>query len=450
MHLRSRLLPLLALAAAALLLIDDRTRAYVLTGDSLGFDQRDVRVFDNFTDPPANANTTPDLSFPGYTGAELAIWKACVEWGSELHLEGQGDPHQPGDLGSGGGNFDFSWQGNATDVGGTDDNVHSELSGNGQGVYAFTEVPSSDGWRIRYYSGPWIWRDNPIGGATAMNHADLQGVACHELGHALGLAHSNDPAATMFFAPPNDETFLRSLDPDDVAGLQAIYGARSATKPHVDTYELLGGGALLVRGSAFDASDNEVWFTQAAAGGDGTPVKSSGLASTNGGTEIALALPAGAGPGDLLVKVPGTAHDALSNAFPFDPASEPCFLPKLYGTGKLTSAGTTADIGWTGASSLSTNDFKITLFGAPAGELAILFWGLAPQDRPFHGSRLLVARPLKRGPSVTMSPLTFAQVAIPIDASLLGVTRYYQFWFEDAGDPFGVGTSNALRVTFCP
>ena len=31
-----------------------------------------------------------------------------------------------------------------------------------------------------------------------------------------------------------------------------------------------------------------------------------------------------------------------------------------------------------------------------------------------------------------------------------GTTRYYQLWFLDSGDPFGVGVSNAVSVTFCP
>ena len=62
MNLRSKILFAPTLALAALLLADVRTRAFVLTGDSLGLDQRDVRVFNNFTDAGANANTTPDPS----------------------------------------------------------------------------------------------------------------------------------------------------------------------------------------------------------------------------------------------------------------------------------------------------------------------------------------------------------------------------------------------------
>ena len=60
----------------------------------------------------------------------------------------------------------------------------------GSGVLAFTEAPGSDGWRIRYYSF-WLWVDGPGDGFTgANNRTDIQGIACHEYGHALGMGHS--------------------------------------------------------------------------------------------------------------------------------------------------------------------------------------------------------------------------------------------------------------------
>ena len=64
----------------------------------------------------------------------------------------------------------------------------------------------------------------------------LDEVALHELGHALGLAHSADPNAVMYpSVGPNNQT----LDASDVAGIQALYGApASSPAPATDTLTL--------------------------------------------------------------------------------------------------------------------------------------------------------------------------------------------------------------------
>jgi hypothetical protein len=56
----------------------------------------------------------------------------------------------------------------------------------------------------------------PVGGF------DLVTVAAHGFGHALGLAHSDDPAALMypFYSGPH-----RHLGADDSLGIQTIYGS---------------------------------------------------------------------------------------------------------------------------------------------------------------------------------------------------------------------------------
>ena len=58
--------PRLALAAtcgAAALLLPPEVVAFSTTGSTLAFDQRDVRVFNNFADPEANDNVTPHPSW---------------------------------------------------------------------------------------------------------------------------------------------------------------------------------------------------------------------------------------------------------------------------------------------------------------------------------------------------------------------------------------------------
>jgi hypothetical protein len=59
-------------------------------------------------------------------------------------------------------------------------------------------------------------------------NVDLLTVAAHEIGHTLGLAHSNDPSALMF---PSYSGPHRSLAQDDISGVQSIYGAGNAPDP---------------------------------------------------------------------------------------------------------------------------------------------------------------------------------------------------------------------------
>lgn len=59
--------------------------------------------------------------------------------------------------------------------------------------------------------------------------ADARGVLTHELGHALGLGHASDPAATMF-ASRADTIAWRSLEKDDVDGVCALYPGAGAAR----------------------------------------------------------------------------------------------------------------------------------------------------------------------------------------------------------------------------
>jgi len=75
--------------------------------------------------------------------------------------------------------------------------------------------------------GPWagslhfdefeMWKDQPGGEGIR-----LYNVVLHEIGHLLGLAHSQDPQAIMYAYYGEDRNDLKA---DDIAGIQALYGA---------------------------------------------------------------------------------------------------------------------------------------------------------------------------------------------------------------------------------
>jgi hypothetical protein len=416
----------------------------------LDLNQRDFRVYNNFSDPEANNNQSSDLAFPGATGAPLAIWKAYVEWGSELHGNGSGDPTQPLGLGSGGANFDPTWQGYADSPGDTDSNIVSELDAFGGGVLAFTELPISDGWRIRFYADPVVWHDGPQSPPNIDGHRDLQGVAAHEFGHALGLGHTSVLGATMFASSSVEETTLRSIEVDDQLGIQALYGVASGLKPHIDTYELLGAGSLTLIGSGFAPTNNTVWFTRATGVSDGVPVQVTGLPSTSGGTQINCTIPPDAGQGDVLVKLPGSAHADLSNAFPFDPNLQHCADVVTYGVAKTTSQLAVPNLYAASWPSATLNDFRVGTYGGIPNALGILFSGPAAQDRALMGGSLLVAPPIQREQVFHFGMFGWAELPIQVDPQMAGTTRHYQIWFLDSGDPFGIGLTDGMQVDFCP
>ena len=75
---------------------------------------------------------------------------------------------------------------------------------------------------------------------------DLENALTHEVGHALGLAHSLNSRATMFATGVACEITKRDLTNDDLAGLDAIYPPTSGCSAGGSG----GWGAVLVAGFA--------------------------------------------------------------------------------------------------------------------------------------------------------------------------------------------------------
>jgi predicted Zn-dependent protease len=94
----------------------------------------------------------------------------------------------------------------------------------GSGVLAvtFTTFTSSN----RFVHAGTVFNSNVnfsvYGGALKPNATDFRRVAVHEMGHALGMAHENNPNIPAIMAP-----FVSNIQKptaDDIAGVRAMYG----------------------------------------------------------------------------------------------------------------------------------------------------------------------------------------------------------------------------------
>ncbi len=67
--------------------------------------------------------------------------------------------------------------------------------------------------------------DTPLtlDGPVPQDGYDFQSIITHETGHFLGMAHSGDLDATMFAHYTQGTTWMRTLSPDDTAGICSIY-----------------------------------------------------------------------------------------------------------------------------------------------------------------------------------------------------------------------------------
>ncbi len=129
---------------------------------------------------------------------------------------------------------------------------------------------------------------------------DLYSVALHEIGHALGLGHTDDPNAVMY---PYYHT-ASGLTADDIAGIQDLYGPAG-------TGTADGGGSPGGSGNAGSGGTGS--GSGGTSGSGGSP--GSGSGGTSGGTGGTQPPASGSGaPPSLLITVPGTSIVSTTSA----------------------------------------------------------------------------------------------------------------------------------------
>lgn len=104
-------------------------------------------------------------------------------------------------------------------------------------VIAFSQTFTSSAGGYRAVESDLVWnaRDFPPSPTGAPGAQDLQSVMTHEFGHHLGLDHTGLPSgansgcgpqvqpATMWWSSSNGDTTKRSLHPEDIMGVSALY-----------------------------------------------------------------------------------------------------------------------------------------------------------------------------------------------------------------------------------
>jgi hypothetical protein len=246
---RSAVALLLVALLAFLGIREARLLGYVLSGSSWSGNSASYFINPNFTD--ANAGTTAQQT--------AAIQAAANEW--EL---------------TGGSNFAFAYQGMTSTTAPAADGVnavfYADMDGNGALAvcYWWTVANVTNNFDIRFFdrdgSYDFLWAASPGPGEF-----DIQSVACHELGHAAGLDHTTVIGATMYPAIPPGNLAFRTLHPDDIAGIQSIYGQAPPPVPTISSVTpgagwVDGGNTVTITGGDFSPGAITVLFNGIAAG----------------------------------------------------------------------------------------------------------------------------------------------------------------------------------------
>ncbi len=200
--------------------LEDRLLLFATSGNAWAYPQRITYSFmpDGTSIGGAPSNMYAALAARGITASqyELQIEKAMSVWQgvANINLARVSDNGAP--MGSDGNQQDDPNFGDIR-IGGYNTGVSGQLA------FCLLPPPANGG----THAGDIFFNSTIYWTATGQTF-DLETVAIHEIGHALGMDHSSLSTADMY-ATYNYQK--QSLTSDDIAGIQSIYGARSTALP---------------------------------------------------------------------------------------------------------------------------------------------------------------------------------------------------------------------------
>lgn len=190
----------------------------------------------------------------------------------------------------------------------------------------------------------------------------VRDVMTHEFGHALGIAHSSVSSATMYPVIKYCSTAFRSLDADDLAGIEALYPAGGTNTAPSITISAPTAGTSVVQGTAVTfagtATDKEDCTIS------GSIAWRSNLDGAIGsGASFARALSAGSHTITATVTdsrgVSSTRQTTVTvTEAATQPAPEPSSPIGLSARPQKVKGNQQADLWWSGATTSSVNIFR--------------------------------------------------------------------------------------------
>lgn len=154
---------------------------------------------------------------------------------------------------------------------------------------------------------------------------------------------------------------------------------------------------------------------------------------------------------------------ALQRHFNIAPYLPQATAPLVYCTAKVSSAGCTPAIGWSGTPSFVASDLVVHCDHVVSQQYGLLLWSDQPANIPFFGGALCLGNAPQRYQVAYSNGLgsgnCSGRLEVPLATSFFignglfpGSNVYLQWWYRDPGflPAAPVGLSNALRLTVLP